>query len=106
MLPLRLTYIQMFMKETFLFDNKIIDVFDYIEILGIIMFLIVLFKYIHRYKVMFPLKYFGINSYIVFGMHEIYHSSFRIILERIYGEITVPLGCVQTLLTLLLLWPT
>lgn len=95
-----------FMKETFLFDNKIIDVFDYIEILGIIMFLIVLFKYIHRYKVMFLLKYFGINSYIVFGMHEIYHSSFRIILEKIYGEITVPLGCVQTLLTLLLLWPT
>ncbi len=94
------------LREMFVFGVKIIDVFDYIEILGIIMFLIVLFKYIHKYKVMYPFKYFGMNSYIVFGMHEIYHTSFRILLEKIFGEITITLGCVQTLMTLLLLWPT
>lgn len=94
------------LRKIFVFGVKMIDVFDYIEILGIIMFLIVLFKYIHKYKVMYPFKYFGMNSYIVFGMHEVYHTSFRIILEKVYGEITITLGCVQTVMTLLLLWPT
>lgn len=94
------------LRALFAINGKIIDFFDYIEILGITMLLIVLFKYIHKYKVMYPFKYFGMNSYIVFGMHEIYHSSFRVILERFFGCITIPLGCVQTLMTLLLLWPT
>lgn len=94
------------LRNVVVLGNKTIDVFDYFEILGIIMFLIVLFKYLHCYKIVYPFKYFGMNSYIVFGMHEVYHSSFRIILERLFGEITVPLGCVQTLMTLLMLWPT
>lgn len=94
------------LRELVVWSDKTIDIFDYIEILGIILFLIVLFKYIHRYKVMYPFKYFGMNSYIVFGMHEIYHSSFRVLLEKFFGELTITLGCVQTLMTLLLLWPT
>lgn len=94
------------LREWVIWSDKTIDIFDYIEILGIILFLIVLFKYIHRYKVMYPFKYFGMNSYIVFGMHEIYHSSFRVLLEKFFGELTITLGCVQTLMTLLLLWPT
>lgn len=94
------------LRYFFAFDDKIINVFDYIEILGLIMFLIVFFKYIHQYRIVYPLKYYGMNSYIVFGMHEVYHSTFRIGLERLYGEITMSLGCVQTILTLLVLWPT
>ena len=55
---------------------------------------------------MYPLKYFGMNSYIVFGMHEVYHTTFRIAFEHVFGEITITLGCIQTILTLLVLWPT
>ena len=55
---------------------------------------------------MYPFKYYGVNSYIVFGMHEIYHTTFRIILQNIYGDVTIALGIIQTITTLLLLWPT
>lgn len=94
------------LRQFFIFKEQTLDILDYIEILGIIMFLVVLFKYIHRYRIMYPFKYFGMNSYIVFGMHEVYHTTFRIALERVFGEITITLGCIQTILTLLVLWPT
>lgn len=55
---------------------------------------------------MYPFKYFGMNSYIVFGMHEIYHTTIRIIMQNTIGEITIFLGIIQTLITLALLWPT
>ena len=94
------------LQEIFIFNDKIIDISDYVEIIGFIVVLIVMFKYIHKYRVMYPLKYFGMNSYIVLGMHEIYHTSFRVLLERVFGEITITIGCIQTLMTLLALWPT
>ena len=39
-------------------------------------------------------------------MHEIYHTTIRIILQNLFGEVTITLGVVQTIITLLLLWPT
>lgn len=82
------------------------ELLDCIEIFSIILLLFVLFRNIYKIPLLYPFKYFGLNSYIVFGMHEIYHTTFRIIIQNLYGEITIALGIVQTIMTLLLLWPT
>lgn len=82
------------------------ELFNLIEIFSIIFILFVIFKTIHKIPLMYPLKYYGLNSYIVFGMHEIYHTTIRIIIQNTIGEITILLGIIQTTVTLALLWPT
>ena len=82
------------------------EITDCFEIYSIILLLFVLFSNIYKIPIMYPFKYFGVNSYIVFGMHEIYHTTLRIIMQNIYGEVTITLGIIQTIITLLLLWPT
>ena len=77
-----------------------------VEIFCIILFLFVIFKTIYKIPLMYPFKYYGLNSYIVFGMHEIYHTTIRIIIQNLIGDITITLGIIQTLITLVLLWPT
>ena len=82
------------------------ELLNCIEIFCIILLLFVLFKNIYKVSIMYPFKYFGVNSYIVFGMHEIYHTTIRIIMQNIFGEVTITLGIIQTIITLSLLWPT
>jgi len=100
-----LSLLVLYRTYTFI-DPRGIDCLDYIEIFMIIILLILFFKRTYHFKFMYPLKYFGMNSYIVFGMHEVYHTSYRIVLERLFGDISIAVGCLQTILTLLTLWPT
>lgn len=93
-------------KNSYTFSLYEHELLDCIEIYSIILLLFVLFKNTYRIPILYPFKYFGLNSYIVFGMHEIYHTTIRIILQNLYGEVTITLGIIQTLITLLLLWPT
>lgn len=83
-----------------------IELLNYFQIISLVLLLIVLFKHIYIFSLCYPFKYFGVNSYIVLGMHEIYHTSFRIIIENTLGSMSIALGILQTLLTLFLLWPT
>ena len=85
---------------------QISEIISYIQNISIIILLIILFKILYSNPILAPLKYYGLNSYIVLGMHEIYHTTFRIIIENIFGHMSIPLGIIQTLLTLLSLWPT
>lgn len=78
----------------------------YTETFGLIVMLIYLFKAIHRFRIVRPFWFYGRNSYIVLGMHEIYQTIFMIMFLHIYGEINIWIGVVQTLMSLLLLWPT
>lgn len=78
----------------------------YTETFGLIIMLIYLFKGIHRFRVAYPFWFYGRNSYIVLGMHEIYQTIFLIMFIHIFGEINIWIGIVQTLMSLLLLWPT
>lgn len=78
----------------------------YVETFGLIIILIYIFRAIHRFKIVYPFWFYGRNSYIVLGMHEIYHTIFLIIFIHLCGEINIWIGMVQTLITLLLLWPT
>ena len=88
------------------FSSYSTELTNCIEIFSIILILFVVFKIIYKVPLMYPFKYFGMNSYIVFGMHEIYHTTIRIIMQNTIGEITIFLGIIQTLITLALLWPT
>ncbi len=98
--------ITLLIKSSFTFSLYEQELIDCIEIYSIILLLFVVFRNTYKIPVLYPFKYFGLNSYIVFGMHEIYHTTIRIILQNLYGEITIPLGIIQTIITLLLLWPT
>ncbi|MDE6272746.1 MAG: acyltransferase family protein [Muribaculaceae bacterium] len=78
----------------------------YIETFGLIVVLIYFFKWIHRFRLAYPFWFFGRNSYIVLGVSEIYQTIFMIIALHLFGEINIPIGFIQTLCTLILLWPT
>ncbi len=94
------------LKSRFEGSLYFIELLDCFEIFSIILFLFVLFRNVYKVPLLYPFKYYGLNSYIVFGMHEIYHTTIRIILQNLFGEVTITLGVVQTIITLLLLWPT
>ena len=91
------------LKETTTLNDTFLT---YIETFGLIVILVYLFKWIHRFKFAYPFWYYGRNSYIVLGIHEIYQTVFMIMFIHLLGEINIWIGMVQTLMSLLLLWPT
>lgn len=78
----------------------------YTETFGLIIVLVYLFKVIHKFRCAYPFWFFGRNSYIVLGIHEIYQTIFMIFFIHLLGEINIWIGMIQTLMSLLLLWPT
>lgn len=52
------------------------------------------------------LVFFGVNSIILFGMHDMYLTIMRILTINTIGRMNVALGCVNWMITLLLLTPT
>lgn len=82
------------------------ELLRYTETFGLIIILVYFFKGIHRFRIAYPFWFYGRNSYIVLGMHEIYQTIFLIMFTHILGEITIWIGMIQTLMSLLLLWPT
>ena len=79
---------------------------NYFETFGLVVMLIYLFRFIHTWRILRPLHFFGRNSYIVLGMHEIYQTVLLIAINHMIGPVTVWTGMLQTTLTLLLLYPT
>lgn len=82
------------------------ELLTYMETFGLIIMLVYLFKGIHRFRFAYPFWFYGRNSYIVLGMHEIYQTVFMIMFLHLFGEITIWTGIIQTLMSLILLWPT
>ena len=78
----------------------------YFETFGLIIMLVYFFRTIHTFRWARPFWFYGRNSSIVLGMHEIYQTVFMIIFIHLFGEINIWTGIVQTSLSLLLLWPT
>ena len=52
------------------------------------------------------LVFFGINSIILFGMHDMYLSIFRMITISITGKMDLIFGCINWILVLFLMTPT
>lgn len=88
------------------YTTAYIGVVTYFETFGLIVMLVYLFKGIHRFRIAYPFWFYGRNSYIVLGMHEIYQTIFLIFFQHTVGYVNVWIGIVQTLMSLALLWPT
>lgn len=86
--------------------NNYKEFLTYIETFGLIIILIYVFKWIHTYRMAYPFWFFGRNSYIVLGVSEIYQTVFMVVTLHLLGTITIWTGIIQTILTLILLWPT
>lgn len=78
----------------------------YFETFGLIIILIYFFKAIYKFPIAYPFWFYGRNSYIVLGLHEIFQTVFLIVFIHTLGEINIRIGMVQTSLSLLILWPT
>lgn len=63
-------------------------------------------KMIADLPLVYLFTYFGIHSIIVFGMHDMYLTIFRIITVNLIGEMNLMLGFANWVLTLLLMFPT
>ena len=94
-----------FIKNNLLFNTIEYETANYAQILCTIISLIILFKHIYKSPLVSPLKFYGINSYIVLGLHEIFQTTYSILINNIFGHISIFLGIITTLLTLTTLWP-
>lgn len=77
-----------------------------IEFISLAIILLLLCKYTTFRPLVQALSFIGINSLIVFGMHDMYLSLLRIITNNFFGEMNMVLGCINWILTLLLMVPT
>lgn len=85
------------------FSNGILDCLGFV---AIAIALLMLCKMIVNLPLVYIFTYFGIHSIIVFGMHDMYLTIFRIITMNLIGEMNLVLGFVTMILTLLIMIPT
>lgn len=78
----------------------------YIETFALIILLIYVFKFIHTFRWARPFWFYGRNSFIVLGIHEVYLTTLTVIWKHAGWHIGVWDGAIMTITTLLLLWPT
>lgn len=85
------------------FPNGILDCLGFV---AIAIALLMLCKMIVNLPLVYIFTYFGIHSIIVFGMHDLYLTIFRIITMNLIGDMNLILGFANWVLTLLLMVPT
>jgi len=61
---------------------------------------------LQQFKLVKPLMYIGVNSMVVFGMHDMYLSILRIFTQNAIGEMNVWLGVMNTVVVLIMMVPT
>lgn len=85
------------------FSYEIMDCFEFVTLsIVLLMFCKLLVD-----KPLVPIfTYFGIHSLIVFGMHDMYLTIFRIMTINSIGDMNVMLGFINMILTLLIMVPT
>jgi len=87
----------------FNYSNKILDCLGFV---AIAIALLMLCKVIVNLPLLYIFTYFGVHSLIVFGMHDMYLTIFRIITMNLIGDMNLVLGFANWILTLLLMVPT
>ena len=85
------------------FPNGILNCLGFV---AIAIALLMLSKMIVNFPLVYLITYFGIHSIIVFGMHDLYLTIFRIITMNLIGDMNLILGFANWVLTLLLMVPT
>jgi hypothetical protein len=87
--------------------SSFINLFGHIiEFTSISILLIYLCKLIQGIRFFRILTYFGMYSLIVLGLHDMYLTTFMIIIQSTIGPMNLTLGILNILLTSLLLWPS
>ena len=94
-----------FVKSAFVFDSYAVIAVSYVEIFSLILFMIYTLKYTHSLPFMRFLKFYGVNSYIVLGMHEIVLTVLLILYTRFLGDPGIVGGLVILVTTVVTLWP-
>ncbi|MDE6171299.1 MAG: acyltransferase [Duncaniella sp.] len=94
-----------FVKSAFVFDSYAVIAVSYAEIFSLILFMIYTLKYTHSLPFMRFLKFYGVNSYIVLGMHEIVLTVLLILYTRFLGDPGIVGGLVILVTTVVTLWP-
>ena len=84
-------------------SNAILDCLGFV---AIAIALLMICKMIVNVPIMCLFTYFGIHSIIVFGMHDMYLTIFRIITVNLIGDMNLILGFANWGLTLLIMVPT
>lgn len=83
------------------------SIINYVEIMSLILFMIYFMKYVSPLPFLLFLNFYGKNSYIVLGMHEMILTTLLIVYQHINNEDP---GVIQGLglltVTTLILWPT
>lgn len=77
----------------------------YAEIFALILFMIYLLKYSYKLPFLRFLHFYGVNSYIVLGMHEIFLTIYLICYTNLFGKPTILGGIILLILTTITLWP-
>lgn len=77
----------------------------YGEILVLAFILLSVSKMISLSKIARPFLFFGINSIVLFGMHDMILTILRIVLLNVYGEMNIFLGILSVIITLCIVWP-
>ena len=94
-----------FAKSITTMSPQIETVIDYVEVFSLILFMIYFLKYISVLPFLKFLKFYGQNSYIVLGMHEIILTLLLITYTRFVGQPDIAVGLGMLIVTALVLWP-
>lgn len=81
-------------------------IITYIEFLSATYLLMRVCQVIHKMKLAPVLAFWGINSLIVYGLHDMYLTIMRIVFTSAFGEMNNYLGFCHLLMVLLLIWPS
>lgn len=81
-------------------------IITYVEFLSATYLLMRICQFIHKLKLAPVLAFFGVNSLIVFGLHDMYLTIMRIMFVSTFGEMNNFLGFCHFLVVLLLIWPS
>lgn len=76
------------------------------ELMSVSVILLYLSVGIQKSNLLKPLLFFGSNSMVVFGMHDMYLSILRMITYNIVGKMDVGLGILNWIIALLMMIPT
>ena len=88
-----------------LYFGKTLLLIHYSEILSFAFFLLYISKILSSNIIVRPIIFYGINSFVLFGLHDMILTILRIVYGNVIGEMNIISGILSVVLTLLIVWP-
>ena len=80
-------------------------ILDYTAILSFIVLLIFLMQRLYRYKICAPFHFYGKNTFVLLGIHEILLTMMLLVVNHLFGSNSIWLGLVQVVLVIGITYP-